>query len=50
MFGSRSGAPGRRLHTWSSLAANNGIPRTEAVELVTALVEAAAAPQRRAAA
>jgi AcrR family transcriptional regulator len=38
------------FHTWRSLAANNGIPRTEAVELVTALVEAAAAPQRRAAA
>jgi len=38
------------FHTWRSLAANNGIPRTETVELVTALVEAAAAPPRRAAA
>ncbi len=38
------------FHTWRSLAANNGIARTEAVELVTALVEAATAPQRRAAA
>jgi AcrR family transcriptional regulator len=31
---------------WRSLAANNSIARTEAVELVTALVEAAAAPRR----
>jgi AcrR family transcriptional regulator len=38
------------FHTWRSLAANNGIGRIEAVELVTALVEAAAASRRRAAA
>jgi len=38
------------FQTWRSLAANNRIARTEAVELVTALVEAAAAPRRRAAA
>ena len=38
------------FHTWRSLEANNAIGRTEAVELVTALVEAAAAPRRRAAA
>jgi len=38
------------FHTWYSLATDNRIARTEAVELVTALVEAAAAPRRRAAA
>lgn len=38
------------FQTWRSLAVNNRIARTEAVELVTALVEAAAAPRRRAAA
>ncbi len=38
------------FQTWRSLAANNRITRAEAVELVTALVEAAAAPRRRAAA
>lgn len=39
------------FHTWRSLAADSGLSRTEAVELVTALVQAAAAaPQRRAAA
>jgi AcrR family transcriptional regulator len=39
------------FHTWHSLTANNQTTRTEAVELVTALVvEAAAAPQHRAAA
>jgi AcrR family transcriptional regulator len=38
------------FQTWRSLAANDRIGRTEAVELVTALVEAAAAPRRRAAA
>jgi AcrR family transcriptional regulator len=37
------------FQTWRSLAAGNRIARAEAVELVTALVEAAAAPQRRAA-
>ena len=36
--------------TWRSLAADKHVTRTEAVELVTALVEAAAAPRRRAAA
>ncbi len=36
--------------TWRSLAADTAIGRTEAIELVTALVEAAAAPRRRAAA
>jgi AcrR family transcriptional regulator len=38
------------FQTWRSLAADKNITRTEAVELVTALVEAAAAPRRRAAA
>ena len=38
------------FQTWRSLTANDPIGRTEAVELVTALVEAAAAPRRRAAA
>jgi hypothetical protein len=38
------------FHTWRSLTAGRQITRTEAVELVTALVEAAAAPRRRAAA
>lgn len=38
------------FHTWRSLAADTGIGRAEAVELVGALVEAAAAPARRAAA
>lgn len=38
------------FRTWRSLAADKHITRTEAVELVTALVEAAAAPARRAAA
>jgi len=36
------------FQTWRSLAANNRIARPEAVELVTALVEAAAAQQQRA--
>jgi len=38
------------FHTWRSLTASDAIGRTEAVELVTALVEAATAQQRRAAA
>ena len=38
------------FQTWRSLTANDPITRTEAVELVSALVHAAAAPQRRAAA
>jgi AcrR family transcriptional regulator len=38
------------FQTWRSLAADTPIGRTEAIELVTALVEAAAAPRRRAAA
>lgn len=38
------------FHTWRSLTTGRQITRTEAVELVTALVEAAAAPRRRAAA
>ena len=38
------------FHTWRSLTTDNHIARTEAVELVTALVEAAAAPRGRAAA
>jgi AcrR family transcriptional regulator len=38
------------FHTWRSLAAGKRVTRTEAVELVTALVEAAAAPQRHTAA
>ncbi len=37
------------FHTWHSLAAGNRIDRTDAVELVTALVAAAAVPQPRAA-
>ena len=36
------------FQTWHSLAADKNITRTEAVELVTALVEAAAARQHRA--
>jgi hypothetical protein len=36
--------------TWRSLAANDRIARADAVELVSALVEAAAAPRSRAAA
>jgi AcrR family transcriptional regulator len=38
------------FNTWRSLTASGEITRTEGVELVTALVEAAAAPRRRAAA
>jgi AcrR family transcriptional regulator len=38
------------FRTWRSLAADNRVTRAEAVELVTALVEAAAAPRRRPAA
>ena len=38
------------FHTWRSIAADTGLGRAEAIELVTALVEAAAAPRRRAAA
>jgi AcrR family transcriptional regulator len=38
------------FQTWRSLTADHRLTRTEAVELVTALVEAAAAPRRRAAA
>src|SRR5262245_53618400 len=38
------------FHTWRSLTGDRGITRTEAVELASALVEAAAAPRRRAAA
>ena len=38
------------FRTWRSLAADNHLTRTEAVHLATALVQAAAAPQRRAAA
>jgi hypothetical protein len=38
------------FHTWRSLTASGEITRTEAVDLVIALVEAAAAPRRRAAA
>jgi len=38
------------FHTWRSLTASGEITRTEAVGLVIALVEAAAAPRRRAAA
>ncbi len=37
------------FQTWRSLTANKRIDRTEAVELVTALIESAAAPRRRAA-
>jgi AcrR family transcriptional regulator len=36
------------FHTWRSLTVDNGLGRDEAVELVTALVDAAAAPRRRA--
>jgi len=36
------------FQTWRSLTANNRITRTEAVELVTALIASAAAPRRRA--
>ena len=36
------------FQVWRSLTADNRIARTEAVELVTALVEAAAAPRHRA--
>jgi AcrR family transcriptional regulator len=36
------------FHTWRSLTVDNGLGRTEAVELVTALVDAAAARRRRA--
>ena len=36
------------FQTWRSLTANDRITRTEAVELATALVEAATTPQRRA--
>ena len=35
------------LHTWGSLAGDGSIDRAEAVTLVSALVEAAAAPTRR---
>jgi AcrR family transcriptional regulator len=38
------------FHTWRSLTADNRITRTKAVKLITALVEAAAAPRPRAAA
>jgi hypothetical protein len=38
------------FQTWRSLTADNRITRTEAVELVTALVETAAATRHRAAA
>jgi AcrR family transcriptional regulator len=38
------------FHTWRSLTATGEIIRTEAVDLVITLVEAAAAPRRRAAA
>ncbi len=38
------------FRAWRSLAADKHITRTEAVELVTALVQAAAAPRRRTAA
>jgi AcrR family transcriptional regulator len=38
------------FQTWRSLTADTTIARTEAIKLVTALVEAAAAPRRRAAA
>lgn len=36
------------FHSWRSLAAERRVTRAEAVELITALVEAAAAPQPRA--
>jgi len=36
------------FQVWRSLTANNQVSRSEAVELITALVEAAAAPSRRA--
>jgi AcrR family transcriptional regulator len=38
------------FETWRSLKSNDGITRSEAVELVTSLVDAAAAPRRPAAA
>jgi AcrR family transcriptional regulator len=38
------------FHTWRSLTAHNQISRTEAVQLATALVQAAATPRHRAAA
>jgi AcrR family transcriptional regulator len=38
------------FQTWRSLTADNQITRTQTVELVTALVQAAAAPRQRAAA
>ena len=38
------------FQTWRSLAADSAIARTEAIELVTALVQAAAAPPQRQAA
>ncbi len=38
------------FHVWRSLAIDNELTRTEAVQLSTGLVEAAAAPRRRAAA
>jgi AcrR family transcriptional regulator len=38
------------FHTWRSLAVDNRLTRTEAVQLATALVDGATAPQRRAAA
>jgi len=38
------------FHTWRSLTANGEMTKTEAVDLVIALVEAAATPRRRAAA
>jgi AcrR family transcriptional regulator len=38
------------FHTWRSLTADNQITRTEAIQLATALVQAAATPQQRAAA
>jgi AcrR family transcriptional regulator len=37
------------FQTWRSLTADNRVARAEAIELVTALVEAAATPRRRAA-
>jgi AcrR family transcriptional regulator len=38
------------FHAWRSLTADNQITRTEAIQLATALVQAAATPQQRAAA
>jgi AcrR family transcriptional regulator len=43
-------AHGIDFHTWRSLTASGELSRTEAVDLVTALVEAAATRRRRAAA